>query len=54
MTHSVDLDQTAPVVKFVSICSRRLQQMTFSDAVFLGALRVHGGWGPFSNTPGWL
>ena len=54
MANSVDTDQTAPLgavcsgsMLFASIlnlskdiCSRRLQQMSFSDAFFLGALRV--------------
>ena len=53
MANSVDLDQTAPIVCSGSIlfasllnfsvmlgnyCSRRLQQMTFSDAFFFLAL----------------
>ena len=52
--NSVDPDQTAPlgsgthclpvcknrVEKFARIFSRRHKQTTFSDAVFLGALRV--------------
>ena len=52
MANSVDPDQTAPIGAVCSgstlfasilnsiICSRRLQQTTFSDAFFLGALRV--------------
>ena len=54
MANSVDPDQTAPIgavcsgsTLFASIlyrqlvCSRRLQQTTFSDTFFLGALRVN-------------
>ena len=55
MANSVDPDQTAPIcsgstlfasilnlsVILAIICSRRLQQTTFSDAFFLGALRVN-------------
>ena len=53
MTNSVDPDQTASIgavcsgstlfasmLKFVINVCRRLQQTTFSDAIFLGALRV--------------
>ena len=53
MANSLDPDQTAPVLGSrclllylirqeckAIICSRRLQQTTFSDAFFLGALRV--------------
>ena len=54
MANSVDPDQTGAVcygntlfasilnssVLLGNICSRRLQQTTFSDAFFLGALRV--------------
>ena len=51
--NSVDPDQTAPLgphclpvcknrfEKFARIFSRRHKQTTFSDAVFLGALRVN-------------
>ena len=53
MANSVDPDQTAPMcprclllylihqLYQAIICSRRLQQTTFSDAFFLGALRVN-------------
>ena len=53
MVNSVDPDQTAPIeavcsgstmfasilnLSVIIICSRRLQQKTFSDAFFLGGL----------------
>ena len=49
MANGVDPDQTAPSVlgprcyssvMLSIICSRRLQQTTFSDTFFLGAFRV--------------
>ena len=47
MPNSVDPDQTAPIVKFVSnvlqlFAADDFSRRHFSDAFFLGALRVKG------------
>ena len=40
MANSADPDQTASILNSLVILGKYLQQITFSDAFFLGALRV--------------